>query len=93
MSKSKETPKDVDVFEPQDSKPEVTNTSHVDENKEEKKQKKELVYVHEPGTVHLSAYEATVAEAEQKVAVAKDELEAAKRALDEKKAASRFEEQ
>lgn len=61
----------------------------VEEQKQEAP-KKQLVYVHEPGTVHLNAYEGAVHEAEAKLATAKSELEEAKRALEDKKASSQF---
>lgn len=51
---------------------------------------KNLVYVHEPGTTHLNAYEIAVQDAERKVTEAKSELEAAKQALETKKATSQF---
>lgn len=52
--------------------------------------KNDIVYVHEPGTVHLNAYEAAVQEAQTKVEAAEAELEGAKHALEVKKATSQF---
>lgn len=58
--------------------------------KEETREAKNLVYVHEPGTVHLSAFEANVEDAKQRLQQAQGDVEAAERALEEKKANSTF---
>lgn len=45
----------------------------------------EQPYVHTPGTVHLNAYVADVADAEAKLSAAKNELAAAEARLEQKK--------
>jgi hypothetical protein len=49
----------------------------------------ETEYVHTPGTVHINAYYGAVAEAKLKVQQAQSELDAAERALEDKKQSSR----
>lgn len=64
--------------------------SEQSDHRSEKREEKKLVYVHEPGTVHLSAYESNVQEAEERLRQAEDDVDAAKRALEDKKANSTF---
>ena len=52
--------------------------------------KKNLVYVHEPGTVHLNAFEGAAAEARAKRDAAESEYQSALVALEDKRASSQF---